>query len=126
MGGAEWRVGQRAEVGTAVGELVAVVNPDTDSVQVRFAAMEDGSVHVARLGGGIVSEVRAGENRGRRLEHEFVLLATATAPLREGAAVVRLPAIPDDITVSRDALAVWISRGDDPRPVQATGGWLVE
>ena len=40
---------------------------------------------VARLGGGIVSPVRAGENAGRTLHHEFIaLIGLLTVPLVNG------------------------------------------
>lgn len=79
---------------------------------------------VPLLGAGIMSEVKRGENRGRRLRHEFVALAWRSAPLRDGRVAMVLPAAPADLTVARTAVAVWVSRPDDPTPLQATGGWL--
>jgi hypothetical protein len=38
--------------------------------------------HVALLAGGLTSDVRAGENAGRRLAHEFVVFAVKDAALR--------------------------------------------
>lgn len=94
-------------------------------VEVDFAAAAPGdyAVTVALLGGGIVSPVRAGENGGRTLRHEFVALALAEAPLPAGHAVVRLAAAAP-AGVPRRALAVWVTRRGELAPVQATGGWL--
>ncbi len=95
------------------------------TLQATFTAPERGDyeLHAAVLGGGIVSEVRAGENAGRTLRHEFVALALERAPLRDGTASLRLP-MPKVAGVERHALAVWVTRRGQLAPVQATGGWL--
>ena len=69
------------------------------------------------------SAVRAGENEGRVLHHEFIVLALQSVPLKNGAADLALP-VPAVAGVTRHALAVWISRRGDSIPIQATGGWL--
>ena len=126
--GQEWRPreGKPAALEDAVGELVAQV--DGDRVTVRFPVTpgQTLAVHVARLGGGIVSDVKRGENRGRRLEHEFLVLGWTRATLRNGEAELVLPTAPVDLAVRRSALAVWISAADSPAPLQAVGGWLPE
>ena len=80
-------------------------------------------VHVALLGGGIVSPVKAGENRGETLQHEFVALALVTHPLSSGRSEFDLPAFPAS-GKKRRALAVWVTHPRSLEPVQATGGWL--
>jgi hypothetical protein len=79
--------------------------------------------HVALLGGGIVTQVKAGENRGETLEHEFVALALTRHTLAQGRAEFALPssAAPG---VARQALAVWVTPRGSSEPLQATGGWL--
>ena len=84
-------------------------------------------LHLARLGFDLVSAVAAGENHGRTLEHDFVVLgwnrhpmfATGTGYESSGA----LPAASE--AASREALAVWVSVPGDPFPIQAAGDWLV-
>jgi hypothetical protein len=86
-------------------------------------------VHVALLGGGITSKVTAGENDGRMLTHEFVVLGISDSRLSPGApgaallAEVPLPraTVPD---ARRRALAAWVTRRGELAPLQATGGWL--
>ena len=83
---------------------------------------------VALLGGGIVSNVRKGENAGRELRHEFAALRVETVALTRGAdgawtANISLPPR-QDIAVARRALAAWVSEAGKPAPLQATGGWL--
>ncbi len=123
--GEEWRPSSR-ELGSSRnamsgGELVASV--EGDQVLVRFESSGAAAglrwVNVVRLGGGIVSDVRRGENRG-----EFLVLGWEREALRDGAATVRLPEALDGVKPSREAVAIWISADDSPAPIQATGGWL--
>lgn len=80
-------------------------------------------VHAALLGGGIVSAVRAGENRGATLRHEFVALSLSRYALVQGRAGFDLPES-TAAGISRRSLAVWVTRRGSAVPLQATGGWL--
>lgn len=129
--GDEWRPREgafkRAAGSSMVGELTATVSGD--QVRVEFVAEkgEDMSprwVNVVRLGGGIVSDVRKGENRGKQLEHEFLALGWERVMLRDGEAVVALPPVRPDVKATREAVVVWVSSPDSPAPIQATGGWI--
>jgi hypothetical protein len=79
--------------------------------------------HAALLGFGVVDAVASGENAGSRLRHDFVALGYQTEPLVDGAAAItvkpNLAARPE-----RFGVAVWVTREDDPTPVQAAGGML--
>jgi len=124
LDGAEWRRGGKPPAATAgKAGLLAAEYAEDGACRVTFAASGNYEVHVALLGGGIVSGVKAGENEGRTLHHEFVAIALMAAPLRDGAAELKLPATADK-SVTRRALAVWITRRGEPTPVQATGGWV--
>jgi hypothetical protein len=122
LNGAEWRPGGKAPAASAekVGVLAVDYFPD-GICRVKFAG--EGEVYVAILGGGITSPVRAGENAGRTLTHEFLALGLASASLERGSAEIKLP-IPAVVGVGRHALAVWVTRPGHLVPVQATGGWL--
>ncbi len=134
LDGKEWRswfvlpvlrVGERE----APGRLRLRVAGDT--IDADFSPLEGSSheavrLHVALLGFGLHTEVRGGENKGRRLTHDFVVLdyhqhAMAANGERHAARVTvarsREPA-------RRLGLAAWVSRGADQRPLQAVGGWL--
>jgi hypothetical protein len=83
--------------------------------------------HVALLGSGISSRVRAGENSGRQLEHDFVVLNDQTVPLKKDGETARAEVKLERFTgdgIPRKALAVWVSEAGKLAPVQATGGWL--
>ena len=86
----------------------------------------DWEVHVALLGSGISSNVRAGENSGRNLKHDFVVvdLRDATMKSENGTLRAHLTMEAMGETGARKAAAVWISERERLAPVQATGGWL--
>lgn len=87
---------------------------------------------IALLGVGLNNTVRAGENAGRTLAHDFVALTQVHAPLRPdpenpGGLVARFAAPSAPRTLgepARLALAAWVSRPGSPAPLQAAGGWL--
>lgn len=87
-------------------------------------------LHAALLGGGLNSDVGGGENRGRRLRHDFAVLDFRSVPLaRSGdgwqATVNLTPTAARRPVESTRALAAWISAGEHGDPIQATGGWLL-
>jgi hypothetical protein len=106
------------------------VRVDGQDVAIRFDAV-DGNViepvvHLALLGMGLSSEVKAGENRGRTLHHDFVVLGLSSAPLSGGTGgytgIAKLPAT--GFAADRYALAAWVSANGDAAPIQAAGGYL--
>jgi len=100
-------------------------------VLVRFYPTASGQVaqptaHIARLGFDLFTEVEAGENHGRKLHHNFVVLGHAQRALKsDGNGLTVQFELPETkVKARREALAIWVSRRDDPRPIQALGGWL--
>ena len=89
-------------------------------------ASGDWEVHLALLGSGISSRIGAGENGGRNLQHDFVVLGLRDAAMETDGAVRRarltIPAV--EKSGARLAAALWVSARDRLAPVQATGGWL--
>jgi len=106
---------------------------DTNHWQVSFALENPGGanleVHAALLASGLSSDVKAGENRGYRLTHDFVIMNIVAAPLTRGGDIARgefvLEARLND-AVGSIALAVWITQPGHLEPFQATGGWLLQ
>jgi hypothetical protein len=99
------------------GKLSATFIPET--TQLRNLAL-----NVALLGNDLESDVKGGENSGRKLRHDFVVLdlittemahessrwtGSVTLPMRSGAD-------------KPSALAAWIT--ENGTPIQATGGWF--
>lgn len=82
------------------------------------------TAYAAVLGFGISTPVAAGENQGKMLREDFVVLGvsrgSATQDLEWTLAWPRTV----EVETSRRALVAWLSEQGDPRPVQAVGGWL--
>lgn len=122
------RVNERALAAAKedAGVLEAVYGSD-GALRVNFTPAggrgEGLEVHAAILGGGITSKIRAGENRGHTLRHEFVALRLVSAALVGGTVQLELP-VPAVDGVSDHALAVWVTRARELAPRQAVGGWL--
>jgi hypothetical protein len=129
LNGHEWQNRSLPSSGAeAVGVLkVAVGNGDrvTASFQPASAGTRDYEIHVARLGSGLSTEVKAGENRGRKLLHDFVVLSLASEGMNGGTKELRIPGIaPKPGADSRSALAAWVTEAGQIEPIQAVGGWL--
>lgn len=128
--GREWQVGPVATAGPPAGILRVRYDPANGAAIVEFEPVSPGpaelEVNAALLGGGLKVAVRAGENSGRTLEHEFAALATARAPLVRAATVCRatLSLTPPVGRPPRLALAVWVTRRGELAPLQAAGGWI--
>jgi hypothetical protein len=90
-----------------------------ESTQPRAVAL-----NVALLGNDLASDVKRGENTGRKLRHDFVVLSFAKIDMMYEAnrwtGSVTLPKQFGDDKAS--ALAAWIT--ENATPIQATGGWL--
>jgi hypothetical protein len=72
------------------------------------------------------TDVRAGENTGRELNHDFVVLEYMRESLHpaDGAyhGTTRQPQ--SNIDAEEYALAVWVSKETEQAPLQAAGTWL--
>ena len=77
---------------------------------------------VAPLAMNVSSEVRAGENRGRKLTHNFVALDLIAAPLTGGNGVF-LGEIPLNRSEA-SAVAVWVTPAGSLKLLQAAGGMI--
>jgi hypothetical protein len=104
------------------GSLIAAI--DAGRISASFpAAAEPLELHVALLGFDIETPVMHGENRGRTLSQEFVVLQHTVHRSDSGQWQVDLPQVKPGQKQHR-AIALWVSTRDNPAPLQATGGWL--
>ena len=84
-------------------------------------------IHAALLAGGIVSEVKAGENRGRTLPHEFAVVdlvqlgMTSSNGVANGKFILNLAR---HAAGKNLAVTAWVTRAGEMTPLQAAGGWL--
>ena len=106
----------RVSVGEG-GKLTATFIPET--TQPRALAL-----NVVLLGNDLESDVKRGENSGRKLRHDFVVLdlirTDMTNESNRWTGSVTLPMQSSGDKPS--AIAAWTT--EDKTPVQATGGWL--
>jgi len=83
-------------------------------------------ITVAWLGSGLESNIAAGENRGRRLTNDFIVLDLAQSDLRlENGVYTATGTRPHILAAApRTALAAWVATESSLMPIQAAGGWL--
>ncbi len=133
VNGREWRdwFGNRAlwlERPAKAGNLRVTLSNETDVTAV--FTREDSrtsplQLHVALLGSNLESDVKRGENSGRKLRHDFVVLQLAKVDLiASGNRWIGSISIPKQNAEKPRALAAWVSEEDVDSPIQATGGWL--
>ena len=133
VGGQEWRawfrshdlkLGAPARVGTLR------VNVTGDRVEAGFTPAIDLpdrlELHVAVLGFDLSTAVEAGENHGRTLDHDFVVLGHRRLTMDGAGDTYRARgAAPEAIVdAPRTAIAAWVSPAGDTFPIQAAGGWV--
>jgi hypothetical protein len=133
VNGREWRGWFRngpLDAGPAVDAGVLTLELDDGRLAARFAptVAVNGplELHVVLLGFGLESEVARGENAGRTLHHDFVVLDHRTLPLAsaDGIHAATGDWRPPDESAPRRALAAWVTPRGGLEPMQAVGGWL--
>ena len=130
--GEEWRSwrflgGPQDNDAQSVGKIAFTVN-DGGQFEAEFAASEQSNakpsqLNVAILGVGLSNEVTRGENRGKTLEHDFVVLGISSfssADAGKWSGTIPSP----KVKAEKYAVAAWLTEGGSLTPVQATGGFL--
>lgn len=129
VNGKEWRRGYFGGMPSLATEQVGTLRVDLrKNVLTASYSPVDGSatalqLHVALLGMGLSSDIRAGENVGRHTVHQFVVLAHSQVASQQLRWQTTLPQN-DQLHSKRQALVVWVSEPDSPVPLQAVGGYL--
>jgi len=129
VNGEEWRRGIFGGMPAASNDKVGILRVLSQSGQLVVSFMPQHSyrtplqLHVAILGMGLTSDIRAGENAGRHTTHQFVVLAHTQITSDKLRWELALPRIRHD-QPGRKALVVWVSEPENPTPLQATGGFL--
>ena len=132
--GDDWRGWHRKPLHPDRADETGVLSVEVDggAVHVRFAAAEAGSrpavVHVVLLGMDLSTEVRAGENAGKTLRHDFVALDVRSSVLEDRDGAFDSTLIFDESAfrgAGQAALVAWVSGDGTQAPLQAVGGYLV-
>ncbi|MEM7401088.1 MAG: DUF1223 domain-containing protein [Pseudomonadota bacterium] len=126
LNGKEWRsrFGRKIPgLGDPSGELNAMLNNNMLSVRFEANQVIANTLHVGVLGFGYQTPIQAGENSNRVLHEDFVLLSHTKHKSTNGTWEVTLP---EKVSprAKKYALAIWVSNGNNLRPIQTTGGWL--
>jgi len=82
-------------------------------------AAKDVDLHLAVLGFDLNTKPTAGENNGRNLRQDFVVLSLANEKMLNGKAEIQLR-----VDSRAGAIAAWITLANQIEPIQAVGGWL--
>jgi len=136
LNGTEWRDWARGKDalkrGPSIAGLLSMVSSDTNHWRVTFAATNTTGVryevHAAWLASGLNSQVKAGENRGRLLTHDFVAMSLVHATLKRMGSEWQGEfdlLFPTHATGGDLAIAAWVTEAGSLEPVQAAGGWLL-
>jgi hypothetical protein len=127
VNGKEWRGwfrGRKMPVsGSQAGVLKFVLDGARVTAEFDRSVAGEHELWVALLGFDLGNDVKSGENAGKRLEHDFVVLATHRVTSKDGRWRFDFPALQRERS-GRLAISAWVSRKGDPTPIQATGGWL--
>jgi hypothetical protein len=111
-----------------VGVLKVSINGErvTPSFKPTDASKRRYEVHVARLGCGLGADVTAGENKGRKLAHDFIVLGLTHNAIKAEPKQIALPIDSTKATPpgSQFAVAAWVTESGKLPAIQATGGWL--
>ena len=128
LDGAAWRNAALPSAATETpGVLRITINGErvTAAFKPATGAGRHYEIHVARLGFALGADVTAGENSGRKLMHDFVVLGLTNEGMKSGMKELRLPAESSKQAAnSRSAIAAWVTQAGEIEPIQAVGGWL--
>ncbi len=119
------------KVGRLMVNLEQNQNENLSVADIKFDAIADlpsnGRIHLAILAFDQSTSVLRGENSGKQLPHDFVVVGykSQKAQREKNSLTVKI-ALPnvDKFYVTKKALVIWVSSGKDPSPIQATGDWL--
>ena len=129
VNGKEWRRGFFGGLPKVTAATVGVlkVSVRDNQLMASFSPRQNDTstlqLNVSLLGMSLASDIRAGENAGRRTTHQFVVLAHSQVTSDKLQWQTSLPQIHDQ-QPGRKALVVWVSEPGNPAPLQATGGFI--
>lgn len=129
LDGREWHNNSVPSAANASPGVLKLSVSDGDRITALFQSTAGESkpldLHVARLGFGLTINVKAGENSGRKLQHDFVVLSLDTAKMVGGKAELTPTSAPQPRDQnSRGAIVAWVTEPGQPDAIQSVGGWV--
>jgi hypothetical protein len=106
------------------GELSATINGNQVSAkfQPQDSTAKTWTLNVALLGFDLDTEIKAGENSGKILEHDFVVIGQKAQNSTNASWQLKLPLT--EYPENRKAVVLWVNHVNQQAPLQAVGGWL--
>ena len=132
LNGNEWRSFFGLRIIPTSNEKVGTLtlNLDSDMIDAEYVPLNSNNVtyelNIALLGFDLHTDVKAGENKGKQLNHDFVVLGykTVLMKMNEGGYVVTSKLPETSITAPRSGIVAWVSEVNDQTPIQVVGGWV--
>ena len=132
LDGREWRGWRTSDPFMSDAHRVGSLNLTIQHADVaaRFDALQDDLgdlvLHVAVLGMNLQTKIRAGENTGKTLHHDFVVVGFTSIALEYADGdYIATTKLPDTVVQSGDrSIVAWVSSERRQAPIQSTGGFL--
>ena len=132
--GEAWQGWRQSDTSLSTVQSVGALNLTVqhDGVAARFDALQDDLgdliLNVAVLGMNLQTNIRAGENAGKKLRHDFVVVGFTSVALKySDGDYVATTKLPHTIVQADDrAIVAWVSSERRQAPIQSTGGFLSE
>jgi hypothetical protein len=122
LDGREW-MERRVPAASNEKSGVLKLNIDNQKINAEFVpsagTTKDVDLHIAALGFDLSTKVSAGENNGRNLRQDFVVLSLQSGRMSDGKTQIAIPA-----DSRAGAIAAWVTAPNQLEPIQAVGGWL--
>lgn len=126
LDGHEWRGWYRTkrinDITEVSGHLIAKLN--NNMLSVSYSDNKKLILNIALLGSGIKTDVLSGENRNHSFKEDFIVLSMRSKTSNNGKWTLPFN-INSKFNVERHAIAIWVSSLDNMKPLQATGGWII-
>lgn len=107
---------------------ISIYKVSENTIKVKIFGIQSGkqyTINAVKLGMGVSTDVKSGENSGQLLKHNFLVLDWNTKNLilnKENEQTFTFKA--DSSNSSRIAVAAWIEENGKPIPLQTVGGYL--
>lgn len=122
----DWRLdGKTLPSSSAQGIELSIFKNDDSSYRVKAAGLSPKKKYVvraAKLGMSLSTDVKGGENSGRLLKHNFVVLDWGGKSVSQANPETSFKF--KESKASRLGLAAWIEEEGNPTPLQSVGGYL--
>jgi len=116
-----WFGGDKIKLSTTPTDILTLDVKD-EHVKVTYPNTDTNRIHIALLGFGLETKVPKGENRGKILKHDFVVLKHISYLSKKSTSITEL--LKSKIKARRYAIVVWITKPNSMQVIQSTGGWL--